>query len=206
MISTISQPPSTFTVPPSQNTAPVNEFRCLYTHDIQRKKKRWQDGFLKFHTFNKRVMVYDTARNFVGDLHWKDVAEVQEGVELELDIGVLVEVTEKLGTTTTNLAPIFQRKANVASSNRPRPTPAPATVRQPIAIQGTIPAQMRHKPLASLLGTPTGRHGRAMLPIHSPYTERHGDGERQPTGESARKRQRIEDPGQEPGWSVTRVS
>jgi hypothetical protein len=58
-------------IPPSQNTAPVLEFNCLYTHDIRRKQKRWQDGFLRFHTFNKRVMVYDVPRNFIGDMHRK---------------------------------------------------------------------------------------------------------------------------------------
>jgi len=48
------------TARPTQNTAPVLEFQCLFTFDLRRKQKRWQDGFLRFHTFNKRIMVYDS--------------------------------------------------------------------------------------------------------------------------------------------------
>src|SRR6266702_6934698 len=85
-------------IPPSQNTALVLEFRCLYSHDLRRKSKRWQDGFLRYHTFNKRVMVYDVPRNFIGDTHWKETMELQEGDELTLEKGVLVEVAEAVGT------------------------------------------------------------------------------------------------------------
>src|SRR6266536_4326989 len=80
-------------VPQTQNTAPVLEFRCLYTQDLRRKQKRWQDGRLKFHTFNKRAMVYDERSNFVGDTHWREDSEFNEGEELELERGgILVEV------------------------------------------------------------------------------------------------------------------
>ena len=81
----------------SQNSAPVAEFRCLYTQDVKRKQKRWQDGYLKFHTFNSRVMVYDQARNFLGDTYHKDSNQVQEGDELTLNNGALVEVAEPMG-------------------------------------------------------------------------------------------------------------
>jgi len=44
-------------VPQTSDTAPVLELNCLYTHNVRRKSKRWQDGFLRYHTFNKRIMV-----------------------------------------------------------------------------------------------------------------------------------------------------
>ena len=40
-----------------QHTALILKFNCLFTHDMTRKQKRWHDGTLCFHTFNKRIMV-----------------------------------------------------------------------------------------------------------------------------------------------------
>lgn len=82
-------------IPTTQNTAPVLSFNCLYTHDLRRKAKRWQDGFLRFHTFNKRVMVYDVPRNFIGDTHWRESQEIQDGDELQLEKGVLSKLASK---------------------------------------------------------------------------------------------------------------
>lgn len=98
--------------PPTQNTAPVARFRCLYTHDLRRKAKRWQDGYLRFHTFNRRVMVYDDTGNYIGDHHWRDTStEVQDGDELELDKGgVLVQVGECLERTQTDVSVLWERR------------------------------------------------------------------------------------------------
>ncbi|KAH6625915.1 hypothetical protein C7974DRAFT_456311 [Boeremia exigua] len=96
--------------PHASQTAPVAEFRCLYTADVRKKQKKWQDGFLKFHAFNSRVMVYDHARNFLGDTYYKDRDALAEGDELTLDKGVLVEVADALGVTQTDLAPLFERR------------------------------------------------------------------------------------------------
>ena len=143
----------------SQNTAPVAEFRCLYTNDLRRKQKRWQDGYLKFHSFNSRVMVYDQSRSFLGDTYYKDSDELHEGDELTLDKGVMVEVAEAMGTTQTDLAPLFEKKPKepppppsgsarsstappcCAPAGRPRwATPGPAASRRcrepPVASRG----------------------------------------------------------------------
>ncbi|GME36530.1 uncharacterized protein LTHEOB_1130 [Neofusicoccum parvum] len=109
------------------NTAPVHEFRCLYTHDLRRKQKRWKDGFLKFHTFNKRVMVYDQPRNYIGDTHWKDGDTLYDGDELTLENGVIVQVAEPVATTQTDLTPILQKKPKDTPER-----PGPANVRLPV--------------------------------------------------------------------------
>lgn len=97
-------------LPQTQNTAPVLEFRCLYTSDIRRKQKRWQDGRLKFHTFNKRIMVYDDRSNFVGDSHWREDHTFAEGEEVELErCGILVEVSACVGARDQDLTPLFSR-------------------------------------------------------------------------------------------------
>lgn len=199
-------------VPPSQNTAPVLEFNCLYTHDVRRKQKRWQDGFLRFHTFNKRVMVYDVPRNFIGDMHWAAGEPVQEGDEMTLDKdGVMVQVAERVGRTETDLTELRQsakkqsRQAGNGSSSPARSSmatpsramPPPAT-RTATTGPGT---QLKHRSLNALLGAPKGPIGKAMLPAKSPFEMRHRDVENADWEEGrAPKRQRTEP------WNVVRTT
>ncbi len=71
VISTVNSSGASTAQSPPSTTAAVVEYLCLFTHDLKRKQKRWQDGRLKYHTFNKRVMVYDERGNNVGDAHWR---------------------------------------------------------------------------------------------------------------------------------------
>ncbi|KXX77395.1 Protein ZGRF1 [Madurella mycetomatis] len=157
------------------HNAPVLEFLCLFTHDLRRKQKRWQDGRLKYHTFNKRVMVYDDRGNFVGDMHWRREWEFDEGEEVELERGgIIVQVAECVGRQNQDLSELLdkrvkereQRQARVATralfSAPSARTPLPAPVAQDHF-------QTRHRPLHQLLGTPTGHHGRASVPTESPF-------------------------------------
>lgn len=174
MTSTTIRSTPNLTVPSTQNTAPVLEFRCLYTHDVRRKSKRWQDGFLRFHTFNKRVMVYDVPRNFIGDMHWRQDGTVEDGDELELEKGVLVQVGEAVGRMEQDLTELFEKRRVPNESPRAKkatalPTPCPSSGHN----VSTPFTQLRPKSLNALLGTPRGRYGRAMLPTLSPYEERH---------------------------------
>ncbi|KAI4703274.1 hypothetical protein J4E81_002152 [Alternaria sp. BMP 2799] len=158
----------------SQNSAPVAEFRCLYTQDVKRKQKRWQDGYLKFHTFNSRVMVYDQARNFLGDTYHKDSNELQEGDELSLNNGALVEVAEAMGITHTDLTQLLEKKTKdqpprPAAPSQPKPFQRPSSV-APTNAQRSA-SQLRHKSLNTLLGTPKGPIGKAQ-PMKSPYEAR----------------------------------
>ena len=136
----------------STHAAAVAEFRCLFTHDVRRKQKRWQDGFLTFHAFNRRVMVYDEARNFLGDTYCKDREALHEGDTLTLDKGAMVEVAEAVGLTHTDLTPLLGSKTKRAP---PRPPPAPT----------------RHRSLSTLLGIPRGPMGKAK-PMQSPFETR----------------------------------
>lgn len=115
---------SQLAVPLSQNTAPIFKFDCLYTHDLVRKQKRWQDGVLAFHTFNKRVMVYDLTSNFIGDTHWRESDHINVGDDFRLDRGVLVEVGEARGRTEQDLSEIFAKKtANPNFQQLPKRNP-----------------------------------------------------------------------------------
>ncbi|KAH6674662.1 hypothetical protein B0J14DRAFT_587827 [Halenospora varia] len=159
-------------VPQTQNTAPVLEYRCLWTSQIRKKVKSWQDGKLKFHTFNKRVMVYDERANFVGDTHWREDSELEEGEELELDRGgILVQVAEYVEKKDQDLTELMNKRVKEregrAAAKATSATPTPKWN------QGTsTPApHLRPKPLNTLL-TPSGHYGRAAIPNTSPFEER----------------------------------
>ncbi|KAJ5983181.1 hypothetical protein N7481_005280 [Penicillium waksmanii] len=159
-------------------TASVVKFRCLYTHDLRRKSKRWQDGYLRYHAFNKRVMVYDESGNYIGDHHWRSTDEVQDGDELELDKGVLIEVGERMGTTQQDLTNLFEKRKSSQTSppsnnSQTRPTPTPTHAPAPTPISTSTSARpsgsQTFRSLNDLLGikrTPIGYRP-------SPYEERH---------------------------------
>lgn len=182
------------TIPPTQNTALVLDFRCLYTHDLRRKQKRWQDGLARFHTFNKRLMVYDEARNFIGDTHWRELGPVQDGDELQLDKGVMIQIGEQTARTEQDLQGLLEKRKRapnaVVESSAPiamlSPTPCTA-LQTPI----TGNSALRPKSLNTLLGTPRGRLGRAALPQKSPHELRLGAQVRQSIDERPTKRPRI---------------
>ncbi|CAL5871944.1 uncharacterized protein PFLUO_LOCUS6201 [Penicillium psychrofluorescens] len=113
--------------PSSQVTADVVKFRCLFTHDLRRKSKRWQDGYLRFHTFNRRIMVFDEQGNFIGDHHWRSGEQVQDGDEMELDKGALIQVGECMGTVQTDLSSLLEKRkpsqGSPQSETQPRPSP-----------------------------------------------------------------------------------
>ena len=179
-------------VPATQNTAPVLEFRCLYTHDLRQKKKRWQDGLLRFHTFNKRVMVYDVPRNFIGDTHWREGEVVQDGDELQLEKGVMIQVGEAIGSMEQDLTALLERRKPARDgSTTYNPTPQ-TTYASTARTTGAPSTQLRPKSLNALLGTRRGAYGRAVLPCKSPYQEPHSD-DRQYHDESPRaKKRKIE--------------
>ena len=190
-MSTAPRPTASLVVPSTQNTAPIFEFRCLYTHDLRQKKKRWQDGILRFHTFNKRVMVYDLPRNYIGDTHWRDDHPVQEGDELSLDKGVLVQVGEAVGITEQDLTEIRAKRRQIQGDSPAKVATPRLSYPATSHFAATPLTQLRPKSLNTLLGTPRGAYGRATLPIKSPFENRHVDALEHPGKERPAKRQRL---------------
>lgn len=194
MISTASRPTLSLAVPSTQNTAPVLDFRCLYTYDLRRKQKRWQDGVARFHTFNKRIMVYDEPRNLIGDTHWREPEPIQDGDELQLDKGILIQIGESTGKTEQDISGLFEKKKAVSvegNSSPARTGPTSAPVSSTTKAVQTAPSQLRPRTLNSLLGTPKGRLGRAALPVKSPFEVRHASDAGHGAGGRAAKRQRL---------------
>ncbi|KAK3337543.1 hypothetical protein B0T19DRAFT_472430, partial [Cercophora scortea] len=186
------------------SSAPVLEFSCLFTHDLKRKQKRWQDGRLKYHTFNKRVMVYDERGNFVGDMHWRRDWEFDEGEEVELERGgVITQVGECVGRQNQDLSELLDKRAKEKEERQAKAASRPARPPVPMHTPLSIPRpqapqelpQSRHRHLNQLLGTPTGHHGRALVPRESPFEQRHPANET-PNGHldpRAAKRRRYDD-------------
>ena len=182
---------SNLTVPSTQNTAPVLEFRCLYSHDLRRKSKRWQDGFLRFHTFNKRVMVYDVPRNFIGDTHWREGDSVQDGDELELEKGILIQVGEAVGSMHQDLTAILEKRKSgqepfSSHTSLPRASSGYANTSAGVPL-----SQLRPKTLNAVLGMPRGAYGRAVLPNQSPYQVRYVDIPLEHENERLAKKQKL---------------
>ncbi|KAI1744522.1 hypothetical protein F4680DRAFT_226959 [Xylaria scruposa] len=157
----------------SATTASVREHTCLFTHDLRRKQKRWQDGRLKYHTFNRRVMVYDERGNFVGDAHWREDYDLADGDDLELERGgIIVQVGECVGSRDQDLSELVDKRAQekaqrqaAAAARRPPTTPV-------ASLHMVRPQPLLQKHLHDVIGTPSGHHGRAVVPKESPYEER----------------------------------
>ncbi|KAL2362952.1 hypothetical protein RJZ56_004130 [Blastomyces dermatitidis] len=167
---------STSTAKTPHTSGPVSKFRCLFSHDIRRKAKRWHDGFLRVHSFNKRVMVYDTQNNFVGDLHWREGEEPNDGDELELERGVLVQVGECVEKTQTDLTELLEKRSHASATYPANAFSPEASSRLAFAINSNnaaLNSSGRLKSLNELLGIRKTPIGRAALPSRSPYEERH---------------------------------
>lgn len=148
---------------PSQATAPVLEFRCLWTRDTHKKAKKWHDGSLRYHTFNRRVMVYDESNYHIGDVHYRGEDEVGEGTELTLDRPIMVEVGEPVGQTVTDL--------NQVLHHRPAPERPPnASIRS--TVRSSAVSQSRPKTIKEVLGASQGQQGRSRVQYQSPYDQR----------------------------------
>lgn len=159
----------------------VHEFICLFSHDLKRKTKRWQDGKLRYHTFNGRVMVYDERGSFVGDAHVPgSPASLDEGEEMTLDRGgAIVQVCEMIGELAVDLEPLVDKRAREVEKRR-REAAEKAARQQQRTSRPAVPSGAETAPrlnqnvqrsLSAIVQTP-GRIGRAAIPKESPYERR----------------------------------
>lgn len=197
----------------TSSSAVVREYLCLFTHDLRRKQKRWEDGRLKYHTFNKRVMVYDERGNFVGDMHWQSGWDFDVGEEVQLERGgVIVQVSDCVGQEIQDLSELLDKRVHkreerllekeqrrMASSGVGIPNHALTSSGSEARLQQQTPRlpRIRHRPLTALLPTPTGHHARALAPLESPYEQKKQAAEAtsvSPSGsDGPAKRRRLQD-------------
>lgn len=149
-------------------------------------------------------MVYDIPRNFIGDTHWREPQPIQEGDELELEKGVLIQVGEEMAKdrAETDLTKLLERgrKRNVALQGKHRSWGADGEVNLLNASTGNCPAgskggtntSLRPKTLNALLGTPKGQLGRAALPTKSPAEDRSHKGNEVSENERPSKKRKLQ--------------
>lgn len=100
------------------STAPVLEYRVLWTHHKTQKIKSYNDGFLKFHVFNKRAMLYDDSRRLV-DSTFITGASIQVDRELTFD-RVLCTVEEFLSSADQDLSSVVKKHRPTATQESPQ--------------------------------------------------------------------------------------
>lgn len=104
----------------------------------------------------------------------------------------MVEVSEAMGVTQTDLTPLFENRAK-ESPSRPTPSIQKRSFQRPSSVVlGSVPraaSQLRHKSLNTLLGGSRTPIGKAM-PMQSPYQVRR-EKENGPGQEPAAKRQKL---------------
>ncbi|CAH0000587.1 unnamed protein product [Clonostachys byssicola] len=173
-------------------TAPVHEFICLFTHDLKRKnQKRWQDGKLKFHTYNKRIVVHDNKGNHIGDSHWPGNQEdMVDGEEFTLDRGsALVQVCEQVGTTEHDLGELVDKRVKEVEARRMRIAAHPSSASRPDQTPRPTDNIQFQRPLSAIMHTPN-RIGRSVLPRQSPYEVRQSEQQEQGQGATERPAKR----------------
>lgn len=198
------------TSPPSAAAA-VLEYLCLFTHDLRRKQKRWQDGRLKYHTFNKRVMVYDERGNFVGDMHWRFDYAFDEGEEIELERGgVIVQVSTLVARNEADLSELLDKRVKEKEQRHLQKlarSPAPIAAHpRPGPRPSAIPPdhfQLRHRPLHQVIGTPSGHHGRALVPNESPFEQRQQAAAESSDERAAKRRKQADPPSSKSGYATS---
>jgi hypothetical protein len=153
-------------------------------------------------------MVYDERSNFVGDAHWREDSEFNEGEELQLERGgFLVEVGECVGKMDQDLSELVDKRvrerveraaAKVAVSSPAGPR---ASLSRP---QLTTPAgapHLRPKPLNAVIGTPTGHYGRAMVSTLSLFEQKHISDQHESGSGRPAKRQKQNDTPSKSGYA-----
>ena len=157
-------------------------------------------------------MVYDDRGNVVGDMYWRRDWEFDEGEEVETERGgVIVQVAECVGRQNQDLSELLDKRVKEKEQRAAARTAVPPVpMHTPLSISRTPMQwdhnhlQTRHRPLNKLLGTPTGHHGRAVVPTESPYEQRHTPGQT-PDGQSnpqaAKKRRHDDSPPSKKGYA-----
>lgn len=146
-------------------------------------------------------MVYDERGNSVGDMHWHGEYDFGEGEEVQLDRGgVIVQVEELVERRETDLTELVdkrlqekqQRQVQQLARSAVSGAVLPRSLHRPPAIAPDRVHPPRHRPLHHVIGTPTGHHGKALVPKESPYEQRQQPAESPDV--RAAKRRRYDDP------------
>ncbi|KAK9447005.1 uncharacterized protein V1518DRAFT_368601, partial [Limtongia smithiae] len=88
--------------------AEVHTFDVLWTAQVSQKSKVWNDGTLKFHTFNRRAMLYSTAR-VLQDSTFIRKSELREGDTVRMDKH-LVNIETRSTSFLQNISSVIAKR------------------------------------------------------------------------------------------------
>ncbi|CCG84834.1 protein of unknown function [Taphrina deformans PYCC 5710] len=89
--------------------ADIHEFGVMYTKSVKKKAKDWHDGYLKWHTFNYRAILYDDQRKPVANEFFPN-KNISSNSELEFS-SAIVQIGDQLETIQANLEHIYRTTA-----------------------------------------------------------------------------------------------
>ena len=148
-------------------------------------------------------MVYDERSNFVGDSHWREDSELNEGEELELERGgILVEVGECIGTRDQDLSELVDKRVREREERAAAKAAGPrASLPRPQTSTPAAAQHLRPKPLNAVIGIPTGHYGRAMVSTLSPFEQKHSNNQTDEGNGRSTKRQKRNDTPTKSGYA-----
>ncbi|KAF3934992.1 hypothetical protein ABW20_dc0100374 [Dactylellina cionopaga] len=129
-------------IPISSQSAPVDEYVVLWTADKYKKLKKWHDGYLRYHTFNKRLMVYDHMMNKVCDKFLPEPEPIDIGDELVLD-SHLVTIEDIKGRQSQDLRPLFEKTVDRRRERSMTDTPVRRVGAEGPSAQSPTPSLLR---------------------------------------------------------------
>lgn len=101
--------------------ADIHEFEVLWTNNKTQKRKEWHDGYLKWHTFNYRSLLYDQQRKQIGSEFFPNKT-ISSGINLEFS-SALVEVGDQLESLQANLEHVYRGALAPSDSHPSRHAP-----------------------------------------------------------------------------------
>ncbi|KAK6335775.1 hypothetical protein TWF730_003152 [Orbilia blumenaviensis] len=150
-------------IPLTSHSAPIDEYIVLWTADKHKKLKKWHDGYMRYHTFNKRLMVYDHLMNKVCDKFLPESEQMDVGDELIFD-SHLVTIEDVKGRQTQDLRPLFEKTVDRRRERGATSTPVRTVGTPGASTQSPTPTLLR-----SIPSRPTMGRGRPIYP--SPTTK-----------------------------------
>ncbi|EPS40157.1 hypothetical protein H072_6035 [Dactylellina haptotyla CBS 200.50] len=129
-------------IPLSSQSAPIDEYVVLWTADKYKKLKKWHDGYLRYHTFNKRLMVYDHMMNKVCDKFLPEPEPIDVGDELIFD-NHLITIEDVKGRQAQDLRPLFEKTVDRRSERSKTATPVRKVSAEAVTGQSPSPALLR---------------------------------------------------------------
>ncbi|QPG75759.1 hypothetical protein FOA43_003119 [Brettanomyces nanus] len=97
-----------FTLNEQLKHSEYSEYRILYTFDIYKKAKVWQDGTLRLFKINKKLIVYDDSKVLVYEDFWKLYETFHERQVIKFD-DVWITVDATLGVYERDVLGQFLR-------------------------------------------------------------------------------------------------